>query len=235
MRDESLGTRLRRERERRQIALSTVAAQTKILPALLTGLERDDVSRWPCGIYRRSFVRAYAEAIGLDPDPVVNEFDERFPDPASPAPGPAGTPASLIDPHGSDESRPALRLTLADTPSPFRGGRLLSQHWRRWAAAACDTGVLLAIAAAFVFTLDDFRLPLSIAIATYFLGGILILGNTPGVWLCAPRAAHRDEPVVEPHEDAPRDASEPWRVFDHDAAWASSPANQRSHHRSSPS
>ena len=235
MRDESLGTRLRRERERRQIALSTVAAQTKILPALLKGLERDDVSRWPCGIYRRSFIRAYAEAIGVDPDPVVDEFDERFPDPARPVHGPVGTPVGILAPIGTDESRPALRLTLAHTPSPFTGGRLLSQQWRRWAAAACDAGVLLAIAAAFVFALDDFWLSLSIAIATYFLGGILVLGNTPGVWLCAPRAAHRDAPAVEPDEEAPQEANEPWRVFDRDAAWASSPASHRSHHRSSSS
>ena len=78
---DSFGARLRYERERRQIALRSIAEGTKISAGLLEGLERDDVSRWPSGIFRKSFVRAYAEAIGLDPDPVVREFVERYPDP----------------------------------------------------------------------------------------------------------------------------------------------------------
>ena len=78
---ESLGGRLRYERERRQINLRSIAETTKISVPLLEGLERDDVSRWPSGIFRKSFIRVYAQAIGLDPDPVVREFVERYPDP----------------------------------------------------------------------------------------------------------------------------------------------------------
>ena len=78
---DSFGARLRYERERRQIALRSIAEGTKISVSLLEGLERGDVSRWPSGIFRKSFVRAYAEAIGLDPDSVVREFVEQYPDP----------------------------------------------------------------------------------------------------------------------------------------------------------
>jgi cytoskeletal protein RodZ len=78
---DSFGGRLRFERERRQIALKSIAADTKISVALLESLERDDVSRWPSGIFRKSFIRSYAEAVGLDPEPVVREFAERYPDP----------------------------------------------------------------------------------------------------------------------------------------------------------
>lgn len=77
----SLGSRLRYERERRQIALKSIAESTKIGVPLLEGLERDDVSRWPSGIFRKSFIKSYAEAIGLDPEPIVREFVERYPDP----------------------------------------------------------------------------------------------------------------------------------------------------------
>ena len=77
----TFGNRLRYERERRQIALKSIAESTKIGVPLLEGLERDDVSRWPSGIFRKSFIRSYAEAIGLDPDPVVREFIELHPDP----------------------------------------------------------------------------------------------------------------------------------------------------------
>ena len=78
---DSFGSRLRYERERRQIALKSIAESTKIGITLLEGLERDDVSRWPSGIFRKSFIRSYAEAIGLKPDSVVREFVERYPDP----------------------------------------------------------------------------------------------------------------------------------------------------------
>jgi len=77
---EKLGARLRQRREQQQIALSTIAEQTKIKASLLEELERDDVSHWPTGIFRRAFIRAYALAIGLDPDVIVREFLERYPD-----------------------------------------------------------------------------------------------------------------------------------------------------------
>src|SRR5262245_54675347 len=78
---DNFGARLRQHRERRGIDLSAVAAQTKIKTSLLEELERGDVSHWPTGIFRRSFIRAYALAIQLEPDPIVREFLERFPDP----------------------------------------------------------------------------------------------------------------------------------------------------------
>jgi Helix-turn-helix domain/GAF domain len=78
---ESFGTRLRKERERRQIALTSIVEDTKISFSLLEALERDDVSHWPSGIFRRSFIRAYAQKISPDPDVVVREFLELYPDP----------------------------------------------------------------------------------------------------------------------------------------------------------
>jgi hypothetical protein len=87
----SFGARLRQQREGSRVALETIAEQTKIKQALLEGLERDDVSRWPGGIFRRAYIRAYAQAIGLDPDVAVREFVHLYPDPTQteiPEPGP---------------------------------------------------------------------------------------------------------------------------------------------------
>src|ERR1051325_3112621 len=78
---ESFGARMRQRREEQQIALLTIAEQTKIKLSLLEALERDDLSRWPSGIFRRAFIRAYAHAIGLEPDVIVREFLEIYPDP----------------------------------------------------------------------------------------------------------------------------------------------------------
>ncbi len=79
--DSTFGARLRVQREEQQIPLATIAEQTKIKLSLLEGLERDDLSRWPTGIFRRSYFRAYARAIGLEPDRMLNEFQAAYPDP----------------------------------------------------------------------------------------------------------------------------------------------------------
>jgi transcriptional regulator with XRE-family HTH domain len=78
---QSFGARLRQRREAQQIALTTIARQTKIKLSLLDALERDDLSQWPAGLYRRAFIRTYAHAIGLDPDVIAREFAELHPEP----------------------------------------------------------------------------------------------------------------------------------------------------------
>ena len=116
---ESFGARLRYERERRQIALRSIAEQTKIGVPLLEGLERDDASRWPSGIFRRSFIRAYADAIGIDPEPVVREFMERHPDPLESEPAtaqaaPARVATSIATASASSGSGPfSVKLTIS--------------------------------------------------------------------------------------------------------------------------
>jgi hypothetical protein len=203
--------RLRNERERRQIALSSISANTKISASLFGSLERGDISRWPSGIFRRSFIRAYAEAIGLDPDTVAREFLSHFPDPLEPAAPvtPGSTAATSADGAG-------LRLKLADAPTPFVHGRLLDGMRLRWAAVACDGGFVLAVALCVFIACDKFWLPLGVAMIAYYLGGILLLGNTPGVCLWAPGAAgngdynHPADDASEP--DIDRRAHSDWRL-----------------------
>src|SRR4051794_30913812 len=214
----SLCVRLRLERERRQIPLSSICANTKISATLFEGLERGDVSRWPSGIFRRSFIRAYASAIGLDPDSVAREFLAEFPDPFAPAPAPLPVPAPRASPGvfpapsppppaasspAAAAASPAhadasgLRLKLADTPRPFIAGRLLGGMRQRLAAVGCDAGVIAVIALSVFIISDKFWLPLGVAMIGYYLGGILLLGNTPGVCLLAPGdagGAHYNQP-----------------------------------------
>ena len=77
---QSFGARLRQRREAQRIALTTIARQTKIKLSLLDALERDDLSHWPAGLYRRAFIRAYAQAIGLDPDVTARELAQVHPE-----------------------------------------------------------------------------------------------------------------------------------------------------------
>jgi transcriptional regulator with XRE-family HTH domain len=208
----SLCARLRRERERRQIALSSISANTKISASLFEAFERGDVSRWPSGIFRRSFIRAYAGAIGLDPDTVAREFLEQFPDPLDPpAPAAPAEPAPAVMAGKSSETT-TLRLKLADTPTPFARGRVLGRMRHRWAAVACDGGLVVAIALCVFIACDKFWLPLAVAMLGYYLGGILVLGNTPGVCLFAPSeasGAHYNQPSDEAAHDSGA-AHSPW-------------------------
>ena len=105
---DSFGSRLRYERERRQIALKSIAESTKIGVPLLEALERDDVSRWPSGIFRKSFIRSYAEAVGLQPEPIVREFIERYPDPLDIAIIP---PQEVTAPHAASPLSVKLTIT----------------------------------------------------------------------------------------------------------------------------
>jgi transcriptional regulator with XRE-family HTH domain len=76
---ETFGPRLRSERERRGISLETIATVTKVGIELWEGLERNDFSRWPTGIFARAFIRDYARAVGLDADEVIDEFCRLYP------------------------------------------------------------------------------------------------------------------------------------------------------------
>ena len=61
------------------ISSEQIAASTKIAEDLLDGLERNDFSRWPSGIFARAYVRQYASAIGVDAELTVDEFCRYFP------------------------------------------------------------------------------------------------------------------------------------------------------------
>jgi transcriptional regulator with XRE-family HTH domain len=176
---ESFGRRLRRERERRQIALASIAENTKISVSLFDDLERDELGRWPSGIFRRSFIRAYAQAVGLDPDETTREFLERFPDLNDPAR--AAAPATA-----KPTAKSTLRLTLADTNTSFIRGGILRSARSRCAALGVDATVISTMGLAIYTVLGTFWMPLCVALAGYYAGGILLLGNTPGVCLCAP-------------------------------------------------
>ena len=104
--DPSFGARLRLHRERQQIPLSTIAERTKIKLSLLEALERDDVSHWPHGIFGRSYIRSYAEAVGLDPAATVRAFAECFPF------EPVQAPLAELGDISSDRAnrRPPMRL-----------------------------------------------------------------------------------------------------------------------------
>lgn len=107
---EEFGPGLRRERERRGITLQDIAAQTKIGASLFAGLERNDVSRWPTGIYRRAFLRAYAKVVGLDGERLVEEFRRLYPEDGD-------EPVRVTDRHDRADAKDASKPVPGDAPA----------------------------------------------------------------------------------------------------------------------
>jgi transcriptional regulator with XRE-family HTH domain len=116
----TFGSRLRAQREREQIALADIAERTKIRLALLERLEHDDVRQWPTGIFRRSYLRAYAQAIHLDPEAVVAEFLALYPDPSDSLGTAAAEPAGETDAPGRPPTRFRFLLGSALAAIPRR-------------------------------------------------------------------------------------------------------------------
>ena len=96
MTPQTFGQQLRRHRDQRRITIDAIAKETKVSAGFLRALENGTCDRWPGGIYSRGFVRAYARAVGLDPEDTVSIFTacypafarEPVPDPASDVPPP---------------------------------------------------------------------------------------------------------------------------------------------------
>jgi transcriptional regulator with XRE-family HTH domain len=76
---EAFGPNLRRLRLQRGLTLEQIADRTKVSAALWDGLEQNDLSKWPSGIFARAYVREYAEIIGADADATIDEFCRWFP------------------------------------------------------------------------------------------------------------------------------------------------------------
>lgn len=73
-----IGSSLRTAREGRGLSLDDAAEATKIRPAYLAAIEDEAFERLPGPTYARGFLRAYAEFLGVDAQPLIDEFSERF-------------------------------------------------------------------------------------------------------------------------------------------------------------
>lgn len=70
----SVGSILRREREKRRIQVAEVAAATKIPERYLRAIEKDDYSIFPAETYLVGFIRNYARELDLDANEIVSIY-----------------------------------------------------------------------------------------------------------------------------------------------------------------
>jgi hypothetical protein len=73
-----IGSSLREARTRQGLDFPELEERTKIRPKYLRALEDERFDILPAPTYVRGFLRSYAEALGLDGQPFVDEYSSRF-------------------------------------------------------------------------------------------------------------------------------------------------------------
>ena len=200
---------LHRARLQRGIGLSRVAALTLLSPPILDKIDEGRFAELPGGLYARSYVRAFASAVGLDPEETVRELAERLP--------PAGDPFALLEVARSDD--PAWRVGLDNMALSARAWVTTSTaDWtkttRRMLAGAIDALILLTLLGMLIkvtawtcgvhpqalLEVDSGALAVvwGILVVFYFvmLGGIG--GTTPGAFMTQVPATEQQSPVQLP-------------------------------------
>lgn len=71
---ESLGEKLRKAREDREISISEVAEQTRISALYLEAIENDDYKPLPGGIFNKGFVKSFAKYVGVDESEALQDY-----------------------------------------------------------------------------------------------------------------------------------------------------------------
>jgi len=73
-----IGSSLREARLRQNLDFPELEERTKIRPKYLRALEDENFDILPAPTYVRGFLRSYAESLGLDGQPFVDEYNTRF-------------------------------------------------------------------------------------------------------------------------------------------------------------
>ncbi len=179
---DQFGPTLRRLREARGVSLEQIASVTKVPASLWAAMERNDLARWPTGIYARAYMRSYAELVGLDPGKVVDVFCRFFP-------------------HGDRRAEPVLRaaaevvqhelrwednLRAAGTrerraPRPDHPGETTAVGpWRTLGAVALELLILSTIPAiVHLLTGWNFWMLAALVVAVAYTARLLESGSSP--------------------------------------------------------
>src|SRR5947209_1261300 len=84
---QAIGERLREARMRRKIDIAEVEAKTKIRAKYLRALEHEDFELLPGPTFVKTFLRTYAEYLGLDAQLLIEEYRAQYePHEAEPQP-----------------------------------------------------------------------------------------------------------------------------------------------------
>jgi len=157
---ESIGQILKTAREQRQISISDVSVSTKMTSTFVKAIEADNFNALVAPVYARGFIKLYAECVGLDPMPLLKQFDvsgRAAPTLASPPPKASPMKASAayaekLQPPRLQQSGPLSRHGATGKPEQKKAdGRSIAGRKVVSGAALPTTAPLLV----------DMRMPIS--------------------------------------------------------------------------
>ncbi|MBP2240199.1 cytoskeletal protein RodZ [Cytobacillus eiseniae] len=99
-----LGNRLKEARLAKNMSLDDLQTATKIQKRYLIGIEEGNYSMMPGKFYVRAFIKQYAEAVGIEPEEIFEQFKEDI-------------PSSINDDIPEKLSRVQSRKNIATSPS----------------------------------------------------------------------------------------------------------------------
>ncbi|GAB4572033.1 MAG: hypothetical protein Fur0017_22570 [Anaerolineales bacterium] len=133
---ETLGQRLKREREARYISLEKAAEETRIRRVFLQALEADDFSVMPSAAQGRGFLRNYAEYLDLNIDELIAEI-QRNPIPPAEVSGP------LPQVNLAETELPPLTEPQDEEPAPRFWTRFLKRKPKADSAPEAQAGQIV--------------------------------------------------------------------------------------------
>jgi hypothetical protein len=203
----AFGPNLRRIRVQRGISLDRISEATKVSPDFWVGLERNDFSRWPSGIYARAYVRAYAFEIGVDPEATVNDFCRWFPQGDRRASRVVKEQAALVghDLQWKDDLAPGMQDRRAQPPAPVTDepAAAFARLGRVTAAAADVMAVLLLSTVLKSLAPIGWIAMLAGVAVVYHTAALVSIGSSPAVWALDTYLENR-HPEVRRTKNAPR-------------------------------
>jgi hypothetical protein len=128
-----LHVRLRQARERQGLTVTVIAREQGVREHNLQLIERNAFEDLPTGLYGRTAVRAYASAVGIDPDAALADVVDRLRTPEDPIDG-------LARVRGIDRPRRTVEVALS-----VRDRIRMPISWRIPVAAVIDSALLIGI------------------------------------------------------------------------------------------
>jgi hypothetical protein len=163
------------------MTLDEVARRTKISMVTLHAIEHNQFERVPSGIFVRGYLRAYATAVGVDPEEIVRQYIEQY-DP----PPPVDAAARRAESARGDRHEPAP----SGLPDPD------AEHRRKVAWTAASIVVLAGGVIYSVWVAREF--PNIVNASTHFSGDAASRTAIP-----PPEQAHPAPPAIAPIAGAP--------------------------------
>jgi len=130
----ALGQQLREARLKKNVTTAQVAAATQILTHILDDLEHENFTRLTAPVYAKGFIKLYAQYLGLDPQPLIQDYTARFargpgassrtvppqreaPAPSRPAKPIINVPEPVVEPIIKPEAVPEPAAEVAPSPA----------------------------------------------------------------------------------------------------------------------